>query len=374
MSGQGQRRLRLLLVEDSTDDEALLIRHLVRSGYEVDHVRVDSAAALRTALAQDWDVIISDFAMDEFDAPQALAVVREVGIDTPFIVVSGSVSEQHAVDALKGGAHDYLMKGNLARLESALERELREAHIRSERHRMREQLVVSDRLASIGMLAAGVAHEINSPLAAIVANLELMEIDLGAPRDEREQTFADSVRDTLAATNHLRQIVRDLGILSRGTDRPQDPVPVDVERVLDTAMRMAWNQIRHRARLVKDLTGVPHVLGEESRLAQVFLNLLVNASHAIEPGDVEANEIRASTSVESDRVVVEVADTGTGIAPDALARIFEPFYTTKPIGVGTGLGLAITRGIVTSLGGTIDVQSTLGRGTTFRVRLPLAPA
>jgi signal transduction histidine kinase len=373
MNGDGERRLRLLLVEDSADDEALLVQHLAYSGYRVDHVRVDTAAGLGLALRREWDVIISDFSMAGFDAPQALEIVRTLGIDTPFIVLSGSVSEEAAVAAMKGGAHDYLVKGNLARLGSAIEREVREAAIRNERRRMREQLEVSDRLASIGMLAAGVAHEINSPLAAIVANLELLSLDLSAPRDERERSFAESVSDTLEATGHLRQIVKDLGVLSRGTER-SERATVNVERVLDTAMRMAWSQIRTRARLVKTLAGVPPIVGDESRLAQVFLNLLVNASHAIEPGHASANEIRAATSFDtsSSRVVVEVSDTGTGIAPQSLDRIFDPFYTTKPAGSGTGLGLAISQRIVTGLGGTIEVDSTVGKGTTFRVLLPQA--
>jgi len=146
-----------------------------------------------------------------------------------------------------------------------------------------------------------------------------------------------------------------------------------IDRVVDSSIRMASNEIRHRAQLVRNYREVPPVHGNEARLGQVFLNLIVNAAQAIPEGRAGANEIRVSTWLgENDRVITEVSDTGTGIPPDALARIFDPFFTTKPSGAGTGLGLAICRRIVTSLGGDILVDSQLGRGTTIRVSLPAA--
>jgi signal transduction histidine kinase len=361
------------LIEDSEDDELLLLRHLARAGYAVEHDRVASADALRRALEQTWDVIISDFTMIGFGAPDALAIVRDIGIDTPFIVVSGSVTEESAIEALKGGARDYISKSNLARLVSAIEREMREARARKERREMREQMVVTDRLASIGMLAAGIAHEINNPLAAIAGHLELVALDLHSSTDPADEHIRDSIRDALEATKHLTQIVKDLAVLARGsTPEAARLGPVDVERALDIALRMAAGQIRSRARVVKKFDAVPPILGDESRLAQVFLNLLVNAAHATAPGNLASNRItvvgradRASSSV-----IVEITDTGSGIAPEVLSRIFEPLFTTKRIGTGSGLGLTITRGIVTSLGGTIEVESTLGEGSTFRVVFP----
>src|ERR1019366_3468677 len=134
-----------------------------------------------------------------------------------------------------------------------------------------------------------------------------------------------------------------------------------------------WNEIRHRARLVKEYGDVPLVLATEARLGQVFLNILVNAAQALEVGDAAENVIRVRAATERDgQVVVQVSDTGPGIPPDILDRIFDPFFTTKPVGLGTGLGLWICQGIVTSLGGEITAESRPGEGATFRVVLPSA--
>jgi CheY-like chemotaxis protein len=135
---------------------------------------------------------------------------------------------------------------------------------------------------------------------------------------------------------------------------------------------MAWNEIRHRANLVKRYGSVPEVEGNEARLGQVFLNLIVNAAQSLPPGQAEQNEIRVTTSVEGERVIIEVSDTGVGIPPQVIGRIFDAFFTTKAVGVGTGLGLAICQRIVTDMGGTLTVDSELGKGTTFRVSLPIA--
>jgi CheY-like chemotaxis protein/anti-sigma regulatory factor (Ser/Thr protein kinase) len=164
--------------------------------------------------------------------------------------------------------------------------------------------------------------------------------------------------------------VRDLRVFSRGED--EQPGPVDVEHVMESTLRMAWNEIRHRARLVKHYARVPPVEASEARLGQVFLNLIMNAAQAMTEDLASTNEIRISTSVQGQRVQVEVSDTGSGIDPDVMKRLFTPFVTTKPVGVGTGLGLSICHRIVTSFGGEISVESKVGKGTRFRVTLPFA--
>jgi CheY-like chemotaxis protein/anti-sigma regulatory factor (Ser/Thr protein kinase) len=143
--------------------------------------------------------------------------------------------------------------------------------------------------------------------------------------------------------------------------------------VLESTLRMAWNEIRHRAKVVKTYGKVPRVDANEGRLGQVFLNLIVNAVQAIPEGNYDRNEIRVSTRMEQDQVTISVSDTGAGIPPEVRRRLFTPFFTTKPAGVGTGLGLAISHRIITSLGGTITLDTEVGRGTTFKVKLPVAP-
>jgi PAS domain S-box-containing protein len=234
------------------------------------------------------------------------------------------------------------------------------------------QLMVSDRMASVGMLAAGVAHEINNPLAAVLANLELAHQDLkdGIGLDSATDLvpIREMIADAREAADRVRQIVRDLKIFSRHEDAPSGSV--DIRRVLDSSLRMAWNEIRHRAKLEKSFEDVPPVEGTDSRLGQVFLNLIVNAAQAVPLGAAEKNRIFVGTRMDpSGRVLVEITDSGSGMAPENLRHLFTPFFSTKPSGVGTGLGLAICHRIVTGLGGEIKVETELGKGTTFRVLL-----
>lgn len=244
----------------------------------------------------------------------------------------------------------------------------------TEGKQLQAKLAHVERMASLGTLAGGVAHEVNNPLAYVISNLRFLDEELGAlsaelPPERLEEARA-ALRETREGADRVRRIVRDLQAFSRADEQSG---PVALERVLELAIKIAWSEIRQRARLVKDYAPVPPVAGSETRLGQVFLNLLVNAAHAIAPGAVEQNEIRIATRMEGDdRVAVEVRDTGCGIAAEARGRVFEPFYTTKPVGMGTGLGLSICHGIVTSLGGKITLESEVGRGTTFRVVLPVA--
>ena len=369
--------LRVLVVEDSEDDYQLLLRELRKGGYEPMTQRVETADAMVSALEQkSWDAVFSDWAMPSFSAAGALEVLTRTGIDLPFIIISGTVGEDVAVEALRRGAHDFMVKDKLARLLPAIERELREAKNRRERVRMQEHLLVSDRMASVGILAAGVAHEINNPLAAILTNLELavQEVDelvKARPESARLRELLNEISDSRESAERIRSIVRDLKVLSRSEEETCSPV--DVHRVLESSVKIAWNEIRHRARLVKDFQPVPPVLANQSRLGQVFLNLIVNAAQAIPEGKVDKNEIRVRTSLgRGGRVLIEVSDTGSGMESAVLKRLFTPFFTTKAMGAGTGLGLSICHRIITALGGDITVESALGVGSTFRVQLPAA--
>jgi PAS domain S-box-containing protein len=501
--------LRVLFVEDTEDDVLLLLRELRRGGWQVSWRRVERADTMREALSEPWDFVLSDFSMPEFSAKEAVDLLTSLRPELPIIIVSGTIGEETAVAALKGGANDFISKNQLARLLPAIDRELREARVRTERrlaeatlresertHRrivdaaqegiwvldadgrttfanrrmaelfgrpvdellgtrhtdllvnpadaplylsgdantsviafrrhddsefwasvstslitdshgtangvlamvtditdlrkLQEQLMVSDRMASVGILAAGVAHEINNPLTAVLANLHAALADAADLNDENGPSetldaLTAGLRDAREAATRVRDIVRDLRIFSRTSD--EDRRRVDVVAVLESSLRMAWTEIRHRARLVRDfqIETPPDANGRrdhavegsgllvhasESRLGQVFLNLVINAAQAIEEGQAEANEIRVVARRDGASIVIEVNDTGIGMTPEIRRRLFTPFFTTKPRGVGTGLGLSICHRIVTSFGGTIAVTSEPGRGSTFRVTLP----
>jgi PAS domain S-box-containing protein len=239
----------------------------------------------------------------------------------------------------------------------------------TERRQMQARLRLADRMASVGTLAAGVAHEINNPLAYVLSNLEQAREAvarlLPAPAELRQ--MLDEAR---AGGERVRGIVRDLKTFSRSDDERR--TQVDVRRVVESSINLARNEIRHRARLTVQYGAVLPVEANESRLGQVFLNLLVNAAHAIPEGGAPGHEIAVSTGLDGGRVRVEVRDSGLGIPAEARARLFDPFFTTKPEELGTGLGLAICHRIVSSLGGEIVVESEVGRGSTFRVLLPAA--
>lgn len=263
--------------------------------------------------------------------------------------------------------------------------ELRETQMR---------LVQSDRLASMGMLAAGLAHEINNPLSYVFYNLESLSIELPKliqwvrrayaslelneeahaehrlvyPQIELFHELVNHAKEALDGVDRIRRITQNLSLFARV--EKEEVSDVDIREVIECAINMAYNEIRYRARLVKIYHASPRILCSEGRLFQVILNLLINAAHAIEEGKVEDNEIRIETSAEENVICIAISDTGRGIKEEHLSSIFEPFFTTKGIGDGSGLGLAICRNIALELGGKIEVKSKEGKGTTFYLTLP----
>ena len=249
---------------------------------------------------------------------------------------------------------------------------------------MQARLLQSDRMASLGTLAAGIAHEINNPLAYVKANLDLLALrrlprfksqissiegDDGRLMLDHLEEIETMVELAREGAERVRTIVSDLRTFSRGDDGTR--VPVDLARTLDASANLARREIESKARLVKDYQAVPVVWTNESRLAQVFLNLLVNAAQAIPEGvSADQNAIRLRIRAGESGALIEVEDTGIGIPEQTLARVFDPFFSTKPAGVGTGLGLWICQGIIASLGGQISLSSQQGSGTLVRVSIP----
>jgi PAS domain S-box-containing protein len=245
----------------------------------------------------------------------------------------------------------------------------------TEQRRLQSRLVEADRLVALGTLSAGLAHEINNPLtylllhvdaaAAIVQKLKpLVAGDALALLDR----LASSVAIAQDGASRVRDIVRGLRVFARTSD--DERAPIAVRPALERALAMTSHELRTRATVHTDLGEAPNVLAGDGRLTQVFVNLLINAAHAVADCEPQDCQVWIRLWAEDGEVRVSVRDTGRGIAPEHLPHLFDPFFTTRPVGEGSGLGLAIVHGIVTSLGGRVTVESELGAGTTFVVCLP----
>jgi two-component system NtrC family sensor kinase len=257
------------------------------------------------------------------------------------------------------------------------------AHDLSEQRKLEQQSIQNDRLMALGVLAAGIAHEINNPSAYVLSNLDYLRLRWGElekylatqpplpPKLAKELApVRELVADCIDGCTRIQDIVRGMRYLShQGQEDTQ--AALDVHSSLDSVLHIAQGELKQTAQLEKDYARqLPPVLGSEGRLGQVFLNLIINAVHAMRPGPPSANTLRLRTRVEGAHVRIDISDTGHGIPPEVLPRIFDPFFTTKPAGVGTGLGLSISHAIVQKMGGEMLVESQVGQGTTFSLRLP----
>ena len=482
------KSLRVLIVEDSEDDALLAVHELKRGGYEPTWERVDTAKGMSTALSkQTWDVIIADYRMPNFSAPAALKLLQKSGLDLPFIIVSGTIGEDTAVEAMRSGAHDYMMKDNLKRLVPAIEREISDAEVRwkrqqaengirkaaeewrttfdaisdlisihdsnykitrvnrafakvfkmepkeligktcyevvhgesepplhcphkraletgkpeaaeffethldvylgvtaspifnekgkvvrtvhiakdiTERKKIEEQLIVTDRLASVGELVSGVAHEVNNPLTSIVGFSELL-LAANAP---------DAVKEDLKVINKEAQraskIVRNLLIFAR-RHKPEKQM-VDVNDAIQAALDLrTYEQKVNNVMAIKYFASdLPKITADGFQLRQVFLNLIINAEYFMLESHGKGT-LDIKTEQDRDIIRISFTDDGPGIPEENVKHLFDPFFTTKEVGKGTGLGLSICHGIITEHGGRIYAKSDLGKGATFVVELPV---
>jgi len=360
-------KLRVLIVEDSAVDAELLELELARGGFVPITTRVQTATGMQAALdSASWDLVLCDYQMPRFTGLEALELLKATGKDIPFILISGSAGEDIAVGAMKAGAHDYFVKGHLALLVSAIRRELREAELRAEARAQREQLQQSEKLAALGTLLAGVAHELNNPLVVILHQAELLQRALaGDPRQSRTDDILKAVRRCSAIVTNFLALTRN---------EPPRRVPTILNAVVLEVLDLTGYSLRTDGiAITLDLAeSLPVISADPQQLEQVILNLVSNAQYALRarPGD-RTLKIRSSFDAAGRCVILEIEDNAGGIPPDIRSRIFDPFFTTKPIGQGTGLGLSLCHGIVTSHGGTITVTSEMDAGTTFTISLPV---
>src|SRR5438270_2025035 len=413
---------RILIVDD---DEAVsgLFRTYLSERYECYTAsNFDEAVALLQS--KEFMLVLSDMIMPGRSGIELLREINARFPETAVIMVSGIDRTQRVLDAVRLGAFDYLIKPceldvlgmtveralerhallhNARQYKLDLERsnaELRQSkaeleHRKSELERLQAQIVHTEKMASLGQLAAGVAHELNNPAGFIYSNIALLKDYI--KRLERCLTTFDDLALPPAAAERIREMKTEIGyddilmdldsILSDchiGAERIRDIVqnlrlfsrldeaelkPVDLNEGIEATLRLLSIYYKSgRIRLLRDYGELPQVNCYAAQLNQVWMNLLINAAQAI--GEAEG-EVRIKTQCEGENVIVSVSDTGTGIEPEHLRNIFNPFFTTKPVGEGTGLGLSISHGVIVRHGGAVVVDSTPARGTTFTITIPV---
>jgi signal transduction histidine kinase len=379
----------VLVIEDEEIIRDAMGLVLEGVGYDVSFAE-NGIEALRRLHSQKLpDVIVLDLRMPLMDGWEFRAIQKDdpkFGL-IPVVAISADGSAQAAAIS----AQAYLRKPVEAKdLLRAIEGVLSDRA-----NQLSAQSDETERLASLGRLAAAVGHEINNPLTFVILNLNqsldklrpsILALD-GAPGlpiagdvivaiKGDLLMIADMLEECQVGSERIRETVGNLQQLAGRGERQLGPL--DVHKLIEQSVSMVWNQIRHRARLIKTFGKLPLIRGNGTALGQVFLNLLVNAAQALPEGHADDNEIRISTAVQAGpagpEVVVEISDSGTGMAPETLTHVFEPFYTTKTMGQGTGLGLSISRQTVGLHDGRMTVESTLGKGTVFRVFLPVGKA
>jgi DNA-binding NtrC family response regulator len=372
-----RERLRVVIVEDSENDFDLIERELRRGGFDVVACRVETPEALTNALAQqEWDLVISDHNLPRFSGPEALGAVQQSGLGVPFIVVSGSIGEERAVAAMRAGAHDYLMKNNLARLVPAVRRELADADQRRLRaaaeenlRQTEDQLRRSQKMEAIGLLAGGIAHDFNNLLAVILMFAGLVRDTL--PQGDCRR---DDIQEILKAGDRAVGLTKQLLTFSRR--QPSTKRPTDLGRHLAQVGRLLSRTVGEHIECSIGGPADPVVVSiDPVQFDQVVLNLAVNARDAMPDGGRLSIALESAAEHVSDPQArwarLTVSDTGIGMDDETQRHIFEPFFTTKERGKGTGLGLATCFGIVGDAGGSIRVASAPGVGTTFTIDLPL---
>jgi two-component system NtrC family sensor kinase len=405
---------RILIVDD---DEP--IRKLFASCLSEHYMCVtaaDAQEALLRLASEDFALVISDVQMPGLNGVELLRSITEHFPNVAVIMVSGVNRTQRVMDTVRLGAYDYLIKPcDLEVLELTVERALeKRALLRNARHykqeleeqntelacrkaeleRLQSQIVHSEKMASLGQLAAGVAHELNNPAGFIYGNMEILRTC--AAGLERLLSFYDNAQLPESLTAQIKVIkeetdyeysLEDLkSIISdchSGAERISDVVQnlrlfsrldeaefkkVDLYDGIESTIRLLSQfYSSDRITLERDYTDLPLVDCYAGQLNQVWMNLFINAAQAIS----SEGKVRVATREENDMAIVSIRDTGSGIAPEHLKKIFDPFFTTKRVGEGTGLGLSITYGIIERHGGSIKVESRLGEGTTFTIAIPI---
>jgi signal transduction histidine kinase len=387
MTQPGNTELHILHLEDDPKDAELIQAELESNGYSVVIERVMTRDAFTTRLREGrFDLILSDYALPGFDGLSALRIAREISPRVPFISVSGQLGEEAAVESVRGGATDYVLKQRLSRLGPAVRRALLEAEERRRRQRAEEalrekeaQLLQAQKMEPLGRLAGGVAHDFNNLLTVILGYSQVLSTRL-----KRDSSDVSEVAEITRAAERAATLTRHLLAFSR--QQVLQPSVLDLNQLITDMDKMLRRLIGEDIDLVTaPAEGLGRVKADAGQIEQVVMNLVVNARDAMPTGGkltIETGNIEFSEPAEDQPaslppgryVMLAVSDTGNGMTAEIKSRIFEPFFTTKDAGRGTGLGLSMVHGIVQQSGGHVEAYSELGQGTTFKIYLPRVEA
>ena len=336
----------VLIVEDSEDDAFFLLREIRRGGYDPSHRRVDTPEAMKSALSDDsWDIVLIDHVMPLFSGPAALALLKESGLDLPAIIVSGVIGEDAAVDAMRAGARDYILKDRLNRMVPAIDRELGESRQRKDLKAMQEHVFQSQKMETFGRLAGGIAHDFNNMLTAILGYTYSGIRDL--PEGDHRRLYFEEIQKAAERAANLTQ-----QLLAFSRRQIIEPKIVDLNRLVIDTSTMIRSVIGEGIELVTLLEpDLYNVEVDSAQMARVLINLATNARDAMPQGGkltVETNKVTVGQGANGtgnsvapgDYTLLTISDNGVGISPEDKEHLFEPFFTTKEVGKGTGLGLA----------------------------------
>lgn len=371
--------LHILHLEDNPTDSELIKAILLDEGLQIEITLVDDRADYERVLGeQNFDLILADYTLPSFDGLAALKTAKEQHPLIPFILVSGTLGEEVAIESLKTGATDYVLKTNLARLVPAIKRALREKEERERRYELEKRLQHSQKMEVIGTLAGGVAHDFNNILTAILGYSELALEDV-----QDNVKLTSYLQSVLKAGNRAKELVQQ--ILSAGKKDETETRPIILQPVLKEVTKLLRASLPATIRIKQEISpDCGPVQGDPTQMHQVIMNLCTNSFHAMqENGGILGTRLLPTEVSEEDDLAVRlglasgkylllaVSDTGHGMTQETVDKMFDPYFTTKEPDEGTGLGLSVVHGIVESMGGRIVAESNIGMGTEIRVYLPM---
>ena len=384
---KSEKAISLLIIEDSDDDVILLLRDLQKSGYSVDYNVVQSKEEIQSALNNGtFDVVISDYNLPKFNGIEALKLIKEMECDIPFILVSGEMGEELAVEAMREGASDYIMKSSLKRLVPAIERELKDYHFLKSADLAKQKSIAlsleaevkrteaiqlmekASKMASIGIITSAITHEINQPLNAIKLGAEGIVIWDKKNDNVLPETIVNMIRKISEAANKIDEIVKHMRLLITDEDKVEMNL-IDLNMCIISAVTIISNKLASQEITLdfeSDSSNL-YVNGNNLQLELVINNLIQNAAQSILENNNSNGKIIIRTAKKDDKIVLTISDNGNGLPPVPIKSLFDPLFSTKKHKGGSGLGLAIVDRFLSKINAEISAANNIDSGATFTV-------